>query len=61
MKTLKIAAALSLLALPAVSLAVVSTPANAASAHNSQAGANGDTTNASAPLHRHNHKYQHRN
>ena len=47
MKFVKIAAAVGVLCLP---LAAVSTPVMAASAHNSQAGANGDTKNAAAPV-----------
>ncbi len=50
MKTLSIVAALGLLALP---LTVASAPAFAASAHNSQAGAMGDTHNNAAPTGRH--------
>ena len=47
MKTLKIVAALGILCLP---LATLPAPAQAATAHNSQAGGNGNTTNADAPL-----------
>ena len=61
MKLLKIATAFGLIALPAAFLTLTSTSVEAASAHNSQAGANGDTTNASAPLHKYHHGYQHRN
>lgn len=61
MRMFRIAMALGMLALPAASLTLAPTAAMAASAHNSQAGANGDTTNASAPLHKHNHRYQRRN
>ena len=46
MKIVKVAAAVGVLCLP---LAAVSTPALAATAHNSQAGANGGTKNAAAP------------
>ncbi len=37
----------------ALSLGYCATPASAATAHNSQAGANGNTSNAKAPLHKH--------
>jgi hypothetical protein len=58
MKSLTIAAALALLALPVASITVASTPAIAASAHNSQAGSAGDSSNNAAPLHRHRHRYR---
>ena len=41
---------LAVIALIASPLAIVSGSAMAASAHNSQAGANGDTKNAAAPI-----------
>ena len=47
MNAIRIAAALGLLCLP---LAVLSAPASAATAHNSQAGANGGTSNVQKPL-----------
>lgn len=61
MRLFRIAMAFGMIALPAASLTLAPTAAMAASAHNSQAGANGDTTNASAPLHRYHHHYQRRN
>ena len=50
MKSLKIALAAIVLTTP---VACVTTSAQAASAHNSQAGANGPTTNNDAPTGRH--------
>ena len=50
MKLLQIAAVAGILLSP---LGYGAAPASAATAHNSQAGANGSTTNAQAPLHKH--------
>ena len=58
MRTIKIAAALSILTL-ALPLPVIATSANAATAHNSQAGANGGTSNATAPTGRHMKRMKH--
>ncbi len=43
----------ALAGLLALSLGYCTAPAFAATAHNSQAGANGNTSNAKAPLHKH--------
>ncbi len=51
MKIVKTVAAVGVLCLP---LATLSSPVQAASAHNSQAGANGDTSNNAAPTGMHN-------
>ncbi len=56
MKLLQYAAAVGVLCLP---LGYGTAPASAATAHNSQAGANGNTTNAEAPLHKHMMKKKH--
>ena len=56
MKLLHYAAVASLLCLP---LGYAAAPAAAATAHNSQAGANRNTTNAQAPLHKHMTKKKH--
>ena len=50
MKLLQSAAVAGLLCLP---LGYAVAPASAATAHNSQAGANGSTTNAEKPIHKH--------
>lgn len=47
MKMLKIAAALAIVCVPAAS---ITTSANAATAHNSQLGSRGNTTNSAAPV-----------
>ena len=47
MKLLRLAAVAGIVCLP-----LGAAPAFAATAHNSQAGANGNTTNAEAPLHK---------
>ena len=57
MKMLKIALAVVTLTVP---LASFSMPAQAATAHNSQAGANGPTTNDDAPVHRHMKRMKHK-
>ena len=56
MKLLQYAAVAGVLCLP---LGYTVAPASAATAHNSQAGANGNTTNAEAPLHKHMMKKKH--
>ena len=56
MKLLHYAAVAGLLCLP---LGYGAAPASAATAHNSQAGANGNTSNAEAPLHKHMTKKKH--
>lgn len=56
MKFLHYVAVASILGLP---LGYGAAPAAAATAHNSQAGANGSTTNAEAPLHKHMMKKKH--
>ena len=56
MKLLHFAAVAGILLLP---LGYGALPASAATAHNSQAGANGNTSNAEAPLHKHMMKKKH--
>ncbi len=54
MKIVKIAAAVGVLCLP---LAALSSPVQAATAHNSQAGANGNTSNNDSPTGMHKRKH----
>ncbi len=56
MKFLRYVSVASILCLP---LGYGTAPAAAATAHNSQAGANGNTSNAEAPLHKHMMKKKH--
>ena len=56
MKLLPYVVIAGMLCLP---LAYGTAPAAAATAHNSQAGANGNTSNAQAPLHKHMMKMKH--
>ena len=56
MKLLHIAAVTGIVLSP---LSYGVAPASAATAHNSQAGANGSTTNAEAPIHKHMMKKKH--
>ncbi len=59
MTTIKLAAALGILTL-ALPLPFVATSASAATAHNSQAGANGPTSNNDAPTGRHLKRMKHK-
>ena len=51
MTKIRISTVFGIVALSLASLALVSPPARAASAHNSQAGADGGTSDNAAPLH----------
>ncbi len=59
MKTIKLAAALGILTL-ALPSPLVATSASAATAHNSQAGANGSTSNNAASTGRHFKRMKHK-
>ena len=59
MKSIKLAAALAIFTL-ALPLPFVATSASAATAHNSQAGANGPTSNDAAPTGRHFKRMKHK-